>query len=205
MPRPASRITLCRLCAAPPQPIYEPACGLLFHCTVVRNTLANPPPTGKGGYFSGGGVGDGDGRGGDGLHVSVAGHHAQLPSGRLRGQAADRGRGARARNRHRHGIRGLGTGAQSEGTRLRQPHIGGAVGLLDLDVVAAGAGHGVPGRFHRGDPGLGRPEVGEVRRRRRRRDAGAEGGAAHPVAGRRLRLQPVLVGGIRDHRGIRIR
>ncbi len=40
MPRPASRLTLCRLCAALPQPIYEPECGLLFHCTVVRNTLA---------------------------------------------------------------------------------------------------------------------------------------------------------------------
>ena len=39
MPRPASRITLCRLCAAPPQPIYEPACGLLFHCTFVRIPL----------------------------------------------------------------------------------------------------------------------------------------------------------------------
>ena len=36
---PASRITLCRVCTAPPQSIYEPACGLLFHCTVMRDTL----------------------------------------------------------------------------------------------------------------------------------------------------------------------
>ena len=40
-PHPASRITWCRVCAAPPQPIYEPACGWLFHGTVVRNTLVN--------------------------------------------------------------------------------------------------------------------------------------------------------------------
>ncbi len=39
MPHPASCITRCRVRAAPPPPIYEPACGLLFHCTVVRNTL----------------------------------------------------------------------------------------------------------------------------------------------------------------------
>ena len=39
MPHPASRIIRCRARVAPHPPKCDPACGLLFHCTVVRNAL----------------------------------------------------------------------------------------------------------------------------------------------------------------------
>ena len=46
-PKSASWITLCRVCAAPPQPIYEPPCCLLFHATIVRNPLCQLPSLDK--------------------------------------------------------------------------------------------------------------------------------------------------------------
>ena len=53
MPYPASRIILCRVCAAPPQPLYEPECGFLFHCTVVRDTLVTGGDAGGGRHHPG--------------------------------------------------------------------------------------------------------------------------------------------------------